>query len=53
MTMMVLEGSEYERQYEATGALPDPARGESDDEKALLNVFRREIPLHPNRFRTW
>ena len=53
MTLLLLEGSEWERRYEATGELPDPSRVESDDEKALFSMLRREIPKHPNRFRNW
>jgi adenosylhomocysteinase len=52
MTLLILEGAEWEAKYEATGALPDASRVESDDERALLNMLRREIPLNPTRFRT-
>lgn len=51
MTLMVLEGAEWEAKYEANGALPDPSRVESDDERALLELLRREIPKNPTRFR--
>ena len=51
MTMMVLEGAEWEAKYEATGELPDASRVENDDERALLELFKREIPKNPTRFR--
>lgn len=53
MTLMILEGVEWEKRFEANGELPDPNRYESDDEKSLFAILRREIPLHPNRFRTY
>lgn len=53
MTLLVLEGAEWEVKYEKTGELPDPKRYTSDDEIALYALIRREIPNHPNRFRSW
>ena len=53
MTMMLLQGAEWEEKYEATGELPDPSRVESDDEKAFYALLKREIPNHPGRFRRW
>jgi adenosylhomocysteinase len=52
MTIMILEGVEWEKKYEDTGELPDPSRYESD-EFALYTLLKREIPLHPNRFRKY
>jgi adenosylhomocysteinase len=51
MTLLVLEGAEWEARYEKTGELPDPSRCESDDEKALFNLLKNEIPKNPTRFR--
>jgi len=31
--------------------LPDPSRVESDDERELYALLKREIPKNPNRFR--
>lgn len=32
-TMMIIEGAKWEAKYEETGALPDPSRVDSEDEK--------------------
>lgn len=53
MTMMVLNGAEWEKRYELNGELPDPERVESDDEKALYACLRDIIPKFPKRFRQW
>lgn len=53
MTLLVLEGAEWEAKYEKTGELPDPTRYTSDDERGLYTLIRHSIPNHPNRFRTW
>lgn len=51
MTMMVLDGAEWEKRYEANKELPDPERVETDDEKALFLCLRKTIPKFPTRFR--
>jgi len=51
MTMLILDGAEWELKYETTGELPDPSREEGDDMRALFTMLRREIPKNPNRFR--
>lgn len=51
MTLLVLEGAEWEVKYEQTKELPDPSRYTSDDEKALYSLLRKVIPQYPNRFR--
>lgn len=51
MTMLILDGAEWEVKYEQTGELPDPTREEGDDMRALLSMLRREIPKNPTRFR--
>jgi len=50
MTLMLLEGMEWEKRYQATKELPDPSRGHSEEEKCLLTLLRREIQSNPHRF---
>ena len=42
--MMILEGAKWEKVYEETKELPDPARYNTEDEKNLYAVLKRTIP---------
>jgi len=50
-TMMILQGTKFEEQYEKDGSLPNPQDAESSDEQALLAFFAKIIPGDPKRFR--
>ncbi|CAK84825.1 unnamed protein product (macronuclear) [Paramecium tetraurelia] len=50
---MILEGFIWEKRQEANGELPEPEKGESKDEQALLKVLRKEIQQSPNKFRNY
>jgi adenosylhomocysteinase len=47
---MLMEGMQWEKKFLANKELPDPARGNSEEEKCLLTVLRREIQKNPQRF---
>jgi len=51
MTMLLLEGIEWEKKYEETGALPDASKAVYDDEIALYNFLIKRIPEDSQRFR--
>lgn len=42
-TLMVHLGVEFEKKFEETGELPNPATGTSEDEKQLIRVIRETI----------
>lgn len=49
-TMMILQGLKWEKIYEETKELPDPARYQTEDEQCLFEVLRRTIPTDPTRW---
>lgn len=51
ITLLVHEGVKYEKLYEENGTLPDPNSTDNTEFKIVLALLRREIPLHPNRWR--
>ncbi|KAM3131694.1 hypothetical protein pb186bvf_016225 [Paramecium bursaria] len=53
MTMMLLEGSKWEKIWEEEQRLPDPSRVETEDEQALFRILQLEIPKNPNKFRNY
>lgn len=53
MTMMLLEGSKWEKIWEEEKRLPDPTRVETEDEQALFRILSVEIPKNPNKFRNY
>jgi adenosylhomocysteinase len=50
MTIMLLEGMKWEKQYAEDKTLPDPASYKYDDEIALYSCLREVIPTDPTRF---
>ena len=50
MTMMLIHGMKWEKQYLLDKSLPDENTVESDDEKGLMRLLARVIPEDPNRF---
>ena len=50
-TMLILQGTKWEEEYEKNGTLPDPTTATSEDEESLLKLLRSIIPEDPKRFR--
>ena len=50
MTIMLLEGTKWEKLYREEKKLPDPSAYKYDDEIALYSCLKELIPTDPNRF---
>lgn len=53
LTMMLLKGVEFEKEFEKSGKLPDPSKCDSADEQGLYTLLARVIPLDSKRFRRY
>lgn len=50
MTLFLIKGKEWEMKYKENGALPDPEKYETEDEKALFKLIRQIVQESPNKF---
>ena len=50
MTMLLLEGMKWEKEYEKSQQLPDPSLYKTADEIGLFSLLKRVIPLDSKRF---
>ncbi len=52
MTMMLILGMKYEKEYEKSKTLPDPLKADSVDEQELIKLIIQEIKKNSKLFRT-
>jgi adenosylhomocysteinase len=50
MTLLIHEGVKAEKEFEATGKLPDPESTTNAEFKIVLSVLARELPKQPKRW---
>jgi len=51
MTLLIHEGVKAEKEYEKSGALPDPSSTDNAEFKCVLNIIKRELPKNPKKWR--
>jgi len=51
-TLLVHEGSEWEKKFEADGSMPDPESVDDPEMKEVYKVIRAELQKNPRKWRT-
>merc|ERR1712196_715802 len=50
MTLLIHEGVKAEKEYAASGKLPDPSSTDNAEFKVVLSILKRELPKNPTKW---
>lgn len=50
MTLLIHEGVKAEKEYAASGKLPDPSTTDNAEFKCVLGILKRELPKNPTKW---